>query len=310
MQLKDLWDEYNSRFYNLPIQFEDIISSDGVRNSYSLSYSPLSNIDPYKPQVVDKSGASPIELVENVDYTIDYELGVLRFIKIPKERAEGVVVNAFYQKTNLKEFCDDYNSAVRLMQANFPLKKMFKIEWQEGMRTKKDDSIQSFFLSDEWYKDIDRVYEIYQNTEDKYKIPYTQRDKQIVFTSDHISKNPIGSGPGDYGYSIGSDLVGVKYPFYIYGEKKYEEIKFSNSVLETHIEFDSDARNQIVLLLGRKLYERWFHKSTPLALTVLNIQDKQSIMQVAQSLDMQLWADLRANYSFKVFPNNEKKIYE
>ena len=51
MKLLNIFQDFNLKYANNPIQFEDIISSDGIKRSYELSYSPLCDYSPYRPIV-------------------------------------------------------------------------------------------------------------------------------------------------------------------------------------------------------------------------------------------------------------------
>lgn len=303
MQLKTIFDEFNRAYHNNPMPFEDVISSDGVRNSYELSYNPLCDYDPYRPQVYNGSEL----LLEGSDYTIDYEKGIITFIKIPPAEREGIKFIGFFMKCNLREFIDFYNRSVRLMQITFPPKKMIEINFGKDIADDPEDSVEYLDLDKGMLRSIHKVYEVFQNKTDKYSVPFTQRDKLILFSYDNI--NMRGRFNSDYGYHLNSNLAGVKFPFYIYGELKLDEVEFSNIALDTPVYFEDNSRNQLIILLGRFMYDAWSHKSTPLIATVLNIANKQDLRITLQALDLQLYGDLRSNFSKVAIPNTYKKDY-
>ena len=307
-QLKDLWEQFNNKYFNHPVEFEDIISSDGVKNTYVLSYWPLCDHEPYKPQVIDISSGDPVELNEGGDYVIDYEKGVLRFMNIPQEKQESVIVRGFYQKCNLREFCLNYNVAINLLQSTFPVKVLDRIDWQENLTEKEEDLLENFKLTQEPFDKYSRIFEIYQEETDKQKIPFRIRHDLITFTGDHLSL-PRRSGPSDYGRRIQTMEVGVRFPFYVYAELKYQEVDFNEEPLLQPVQFEYNAINQVLILLGRMMYDNWLHKSISMAQTVLNMQDQMTISKQVQSLDMQLWGDLQNNYKASSVPSNKKSIY-
>ena len=83
MLLKEIFEDFNLKYSNSPIEFEDKISSDGIRNSYELSYSPLCDYDPYRPIVTRDDNGSETVLHEGADYVINNEMGTIQFINIP-----------------------------------------------------------------------------------------------------------------------------------------------------------------------------------------------------------------------------------
>lgn len=308
MQLRDIFEEFNIRFFNHPVEFEDVISSDGLINSFELSYNPICDYDPYRPRVIDSSSGTDVELQENSDYVIEYEKGLIRFINIPPAFREGIRVMGFYQKCNLREFVNNYNIAIRLMQTTFPYKKMIQMDWDNTMATDRDESITSFDLNLEPFNRISKIIQIFQNKDDRDFIPFELRDTMVLLTDDHIDTSKRDSF-GDYGFQQRTDIAGIKFPFFIFAELNYEEMEYNSVVLDSNIMFTANSRNQLILLLGRMMYETWLHKSTTLAETVLNINSQKSIAARIQSLDLQLYSDLRANFDKVVFPGNEKKIY-
>lgn len=304
MQLKEIFDEFNARYYNRPIPFEDQISSDGTRDTYSLSFNPLCDYDPYKPQVyVDE-----VKLTEGVNYTIDGINGVLKFIDIPEPGDGNVKVLAFYQKCNMEEFINHYKTAVRLMQITFPSTKLVRIDNHKDFNVKEGETLTSIDLEAEPMKKIYKVLEIFQNKDDKYFVPFTSRGNLILLTDSHITK--YADVHSDYGNRVGGEVGGVTLPFYVLGEMKFAEPNNGPEVLNTPVDFETHARSQILLLLGRLMYETWLHKSSPMAVTVLNIQNQMGLKILIQSLDLQLYSDLRSNFSKMVIPNTEKKKYE
>ncbi|NCD00302.1 MAG: hypothetical protein EOL95_11465 [Bacteroidia bacterium] len=305
MKLLNIFQDFNLKYANNPIQFEDVISSDGIKSSYELSYSPLCDYSPYRPIVtVDVDGLEST-LLDGVDYTIDYEAGVIRFINIPPEGEENVRFLGFYQKCNLKQFINHYNMSVRMLQTTFPARRLKKIEMTED----ESGFIKGFHLSDEEIAIFDRIAEIYQNEDDEEMIPFAMRGETVILNP---SKN-LGrdySSPGDYGGFPGTTRPGIKSPFYILGDMKYKEFTDSEASLNETVDFDNNSRNQIILLIARFMYESWLHRSWSLTTTVLNFSEISQVSKIIMSLDMQLFSDLRNNFNPKVLPSTEKKEYK
>jgi len=303
MQLKEIFNEFNSRYYNRPIPFEDQISSDGVRDTYALSFNPLCDYEPYLPQVL----VNGQKLLPGADYIIDYVNGVITFINVPEAGDRNVQFLGFYQKCNLEEFINHYNTTVRLMQITFPVTKMIRIDWAPIFGVKEDEIITHIDLSLEPLQTVAKALEIYQNPTDTNFIPFSKRGDLLLLTSDHLRRK--SNLHGDYGSTVDSSVGGVRFPFYILGELRYVEPVMAPGVLDTPVNFDGYARSQVLLLLGRLMYETWLHKSSPMAVTVLNIQNQMGIKTLLQSLDMQIYSDLRSNFSKLAIPNTDKKIY-
>lgn len=303
MLLKEIFNDFNLKYSNSPIEFEDKIISDGVKNSYELSYNPLCDYDPYRVMVYKKSGNSEIELLEGADYIINYELGVIQFLKIPEESQDPIFVRGFFQKCNLAQFIGHYNTAIRLMQTNFPIEKMVRVDGPA------DTFITSFRTSDQYINKLNQIKEVYQNEDDKNFVPFTKRDELIILNpSASIGKD--FSSPGDYGGFQSNVRPGIKYPFYVLGYLKYQELPITSESLLTSVDFEYNARNQIVLLIGRYMYESWLHKSWSLTTTVLNINEIGQISKLIMSIDMQLYGDLRTNFTPAVLPNTRKEEYK
>jgi len=303
MLLKEIFNDFNLKYSNNPIEFEDQITSDGVKNSYELSYSPLCDYDPYRVMVYQRKDGNEIELLEGADYIINYEMGVIQFLKIPEESQGVIFVRGFYQKCNLSQFLGHYNTAIRLMQTNFPIEKMIRIDGPD------DTFITSFRMSDNQINKINQIKEIYQNEDDRNFIPFTKRNELIILNpSASIGKDYLS--PGDYGGFQSSVRPGIKYPFYILGFIKYQELPIKSESLLFSVDFEYNARNQIVLLIGRYMYESWLHKSWSVTTTVLNINEIGQISKFIMSIDMQLYGDLRTNFTPAVLPNTKKEEYK
>lgn len=302
MLLKEIFEDFNLKYSNNPIEFEDKLSSDGIRNSYELSYSPLSDYDPYRPMVFKTDGEIETELLEGSDYLINHEAGTIQFMNIPESGTENISVRAFYQKCNLAQFIGHYNASIRLLQMTFPIERVFKITGPE------DDYISSFRKTDDKFKNIETVKEIYQNEDDKNFVPFSERGF-LVMINPSASMGVDVRSPGDYGGFTRNIRPGIKYPFYILGHLRYEELPIRRDALQLPVEFERNARGQIVLLIGRYMYESWVHKSWSLTSTVLNINEIVQLSKMIMSIDMQLYGDLRSNFTPTVLPNTRKENY-
>lgn len=300
MLLKEIFEDFNVKYSNNPIQFEDIVSSDGVKNSFELSYSPLCDYDPYGPQVILKEKEGEKVLLAGSDYVIDHEAGVIRFLVIPKAGEENVSVRAFYQRCNLKQFINHYNMAVRMMQTTFPVEKIFKIEGPEN------ENVKAIRLTDPKFSQIYKVLEVFQNEDDVSAVPTLERDSLIVINPNKVL-GPDYRSPGDYNVFSDPAKPGIKYPYYISAHMKYEEFETNKNSLMKNVQFDHNARNQIILLIARYMYEAWIHRAWSLTSTVLDIQEQNQLRFIIQSIDLQLYGDLRANFTAKTFPSTYKK---
>jgi hypothetical protein len=320
MIFHDFYENFNLQYYNNPIQFSDAVESDGVTDSLKLTFAPIAREQPYR--VVVYGGAAGTTLLsEGVDFSLDYEQGVLFFFPghvppVPTvPGTSNIKITAYYQKFNLAQILNYFNKSLDKLNPYFPRKETVQVTVDAINNTipapptpvTDEDVISRIDMDSTFYNEWDEIREIRQDIQELKGMPFERRDNLILLDYGAASVGsqamnfPIVNRRIDYqtAYPVVRNRYNyaMKYPFWISGIKKYPKITVNlaniNDSLAQSIYLKEDAFNQALILVARFGYEgRQFYMDS-INITTLRIRSSMELKGLIQSLDMQLLQGLQ-----------------
>lgn len=298
--LQELFDSFNIYMGNSDVKFMERFQWDWETTIFHLGYNPVSLVTAHKPIVTSNIGTviSPIyqELVENVDYTINYELGQIVFSTPPRiienKNEYNVTVEAYHCKINLNHFVQFWNLCVPKVQLLYPRKFYKQIIWSD-IGVNDNSYIESVDLTLPVFEPYN-IEEVFQNSDSEKRIPMHLRENTLHFELDSNSDNMnFFYGPQDYTRQSVRWAKQIMVPFYIAGRYKYPKLAQNvdpNTLLSTDLKLqDEDGSTQWALYqiayFMYEMRENWSERQNASTLRMSSMKDIQwAKMSISQSL--------------------------
>lgn len=305
--LQNIWDTFNNRFSNFPMNFTDEINGDGISRTWEITFQPLCDITAYKPFVTKNAGtyASPtwVAMTETTDYTIDYKTGFINLVSpapliltTPADPTSGLTASirivAYHMKINLAQFIQFWNESTGQMSIMWPIIKYVKL-LGANIGKVDGDQLEGLDLSHSYWSGK-KILEIFETDRDRKHIPFRVKGTDLYFdqTVNSVQRR-VAWGPTDYSRtsSIGGTNL-VTLPFYVSYALDYPIFTSVNPnsdlAFDSLIKIEDGSETNMVMRIGLAMYSMREHWSERVNAATLRMSSLKDIQMTKQGLSFEL----------------------
>lgn len=306
--IQSLWTDFEIKYSNHPVPFEDGLFGDGISTTYQISFYPIYDLANLLPVITINTGTivTPIWtiLTEWTEYTINYQNGEIIFQSghIPKElldtNGERVItakINAHHCKINLKQFLGFFNFSRQHLTQWFPVRNYLEVQYTD-LGFAQDDELLEIDMSHTFFDNIYSLEQIMQEKDSKKHNTFYRR-WQWLFLDSPNSEWPTyyPVGPTDYWRGPTPNRQALKFPFWIYGIIMYPEFDLTldpNTYLATETYLINAAIENCIMRIALLMYQYRLHLSERMNASTLRISTMKEVQGMVMGLSMDLQAHL------------------